>query len=845
MLSLLTRLALRGRLITIVAMLSVVVGGAYTLTQLRVELFPDIDFPLVTVVTFYPQADPKTVLRDVSEPVEKAVTGLGDSETVRSISSANFSLVMAEFDFGTDMEAMEAAVSENLSRVTFPGGVQAPRVARVNPDEFPVLVLSVLSSREIAELYSIVTTQILPGLREVPGVFSAEVPQGSDIGLSITRTNGSPSLPISVVKLPNANTVEVVDAVMESLDASRAKLPSDIEFITIANQAPEIQSSIDTLTREVFLGGILAVVVIFAFLLSVRPTLVTSISIPVSILGGLIIMGWQGMSLNIVTLGALAVAVGRVVDDSIVVMENIYRHIQRGDDRVQAALTATKEVAPAITTSTLTTIAVFAPLGLVGGLIGAFFFPFALTVTFALLASLLAALTIVPVIGSLLIRKGTDTGSRDTLLQRAYAPILRWALAHKIYTILGAVALFFAGLGLLAFIPQSFLSTSGQNLLTIEMTVEQDKASGAVLEELDQVEGVLARLRSDGTVDAYQSTLGSSGLFFGPGGGLGNGPNTVDILVLLEEDADAEETAGLLRRDLSNPGRSIVVSQAQGGGGESNQLELILHGEDRTALAVTAERIAERLQSLDGLINVKTDNLMSDGQGGTEDITPITRINGEMAVTITGTITEQNTQAMNRVVSRLVDEVGLPQGVELDTGGVFADTEEAFSQMARAMIIGVVLVYLVMMVSQRSLVTPFVIIISLPLASIGALGALFITQHSLGLSALLGILMLIGLVVTNAVVLIAFVEQLRARGMSIYDALVEGGRVRLRPILMTAFTTSFALLPLAVIVTESSGIIGAELATVVIGGLMTSTFLTLVVIPVAYSLLRRQKAQTP
>ena len=188
-----------------------------------------------------------------------------------------------------------------------------------------------------------------------------------------------------------------------------------------------------------------------------------------------------------------------------------------------------------------------------------------------------------------------------------------------------------------------------------------------------------------------------------------------------------------------------------------------------------------------------------------------------------------------------VERLGLPDGVQLETGGVFADIEELFSQMIRAMVIGIVLVYAVMMVSQRSLVTPFVIILTLPLASIGALGALFITQRTLGLSSLLGLLMLIGLVVTNAIVLIAFVEQLRKRGLSVYDALMEGGRTRLRPILMTAFTTSFALLPLAIFISESAGVVGAELATVVIGGLMTSTMLTLVVTPVIYSLLRRER----
>jgi len=198
-----------------------------------------------------------------------------------------------------------------------------------------------------------------------------------------------------------------------------------------------------------------------------------------------------------------------------------------------------------------------------------------------------------------------------------------------------------------------------------------------------------------------------------------------------------------------------------------------------------------------------------------------------------------NVNQVNSQVTKIIEEIGLPRGVTLEAGGASADIDEAFKQMALAMVIGIGLVYLVMMVSMRSLITPIVIVLSLPLASIGALGALYITQRTLGLPALIGMLMLIGLVVTNAIVLVSLVEQLRAQGMSVYESLIEGGRARVRPILMTAFTTSFALVPMAVFVTEGT-IIGAELATVVIGGLATSTFLTLLVIPVVYSLLRRE-----
>ncbi|MBI4235873.1 MAG: efflux RND transporter permease subunit, partial [Chloroflexi bacterium] len=832
--TLLTRWALRARLLTLGAMALVLVAGLYSLVRLQVELLPDVDFPLVTITAVYPQADAQAVVRDVTQPVEKAITGMKGLQSVRSTSAPGFSLVLAQFEFGADMKAAERDAAERLRGVSLPRGVQPPRTGRVNPDEFPILTLSVLSGpdKDLATLHALVNQQVLPGVRKVPGVFSAEVPAGSESGASITRTNGVPSLAVNVLKEPDANTVAVSRGVVERLGEIKKDLPAGVEFVTISDQGPEIQSSVDTLTREVLLGAALAVLVIFGFLLSARPTLVTAMSIPVSIFGGLIVMRWQGMSLNIVTLGALAIAVGRVVDDSIVVMENIYRHIQRGEERAQAALTATREVAAAITTSTLTTIAVFAPLGFIGGIIGAFFLPFALTITYALLASLLVALTVVPVLGSLLIQPGGREHGPERPLHRLYVPSLRWALGHKGLALVGAAAVFVGSLALLPFIPLSFLPGMEQNVLTVQVNVPPGTPQQALLAHVDQVEAVLAGLRRQGVVESYRTTSGANGDFFG---GRGGSPTSASTLVRLAQDADRSRIAESLRQDLAGTGRSVAVAMAQTGGPQANRLELVFLGEDYNILATTSGRVAQSLKEVPGLTDVRTDAVPAFG--GAPPV--VSRVNGKQAVTVTGTITAKDTRAVNREVTRTVQEVGLPQGVTLDTGGVFADIADAFRRMGIAMAIGVALVYMVMAVSQRSLTTPLIILFSLPLASIGALGGLFVTQHALGVTALLGILMLIGLVVTNAIVLIAFVEQLRRRGLSVHDALVEGGRTRMRPILMTAFTTSFALLPLATIVNEGSGIIGAELATVVIGGLMTSTLLTLVVIPVVYRLFRR------
>ena len=787
-------------------------------------------------------------MADVTIPMEQVVEDLDVAglSKFRTVSTPGFALLLGEFEFGSDMPAAEAAIRRDLDRLDLPPTAGPVDVVRANPDEFPVLQLSVLGPGDVDELSQLVAEQVFPRIAAVEGVLQVEVPRELTAGGAITRTNSRPSVSIAIIKDPDANTVDVIHAVLDELEEAQAGLPADVEFITISNDAPQIEASIDTLTREVLLGAILAVFVIFAFLLSPRPTFVTSVSIPMSLLAGLIVMNWQGMSLNIVTLGGLAIAAGRVVDDSIVVMENIYRHIQMGEDRRTATLNATREVALPITVSTLTTIAVFAPLGFIGGIIGTFFRPFALTITYALIASLVVALTVVPVLGSLLITRhsgstGEKVGSR---LQRIYTPGLLWALSHRWMTLTGAAGIFLLSLGLLPLIPQSFLPGFGQNILTVAIATPPGSSQAFTIGQLDEVEEQLAELRTQGLVEVYHSQAGGGGLFTG-GGSVGAGPNSANVTINLQDDLDAEAFAERLRTDLDGPQRSLLISEASGGGPQSNLLELTLLGDDYAAVARDAEAIRAELSSVDGLINVRHDAaVLPDGTILTQNV-PITRVDGRRAVTISGAITERNTRLANQRVDEVVASVGLTPGVDLDTGGVFASIDEAFRDMGIAMLIGLALVYITMVLSQRSFVTPLIIVFSIPLASIGALGALFITQRAIGLPALMGMLMLIGLVVTNAIVLIAFVNQLRSRGLSVREALIEGGQTRLRPILMTAFTTSFVLVPLSLESSGGSGIIGAELATVIIGGLMTSTFLTLVVIPVIYSLLRRDRISPP
>ncbi len=1032
--SFLTGLALRRRSVTILVIVILLAAGIFTFRSLPVELFPEIEFPLVTVFTFYPSANPEAVARDVTEPIEEAISGIEGLEDNQSTSSENHSLVLANFKFGTDMDEAERTIASRLRGIQFPAGVEEPIIGRINPDAFPVLQLSILGKQDLPELRRIVDSQLLPAITSVEGVSSAEVtgdverqvlvtvdpdrlaqfgsslfhvsnalrenietfPSGSitegsqtfpvqtthayrsldelqnlvlgftgepeprrvllsylaDVTLgaedatTISRTNGKPSLGIAIIKEPEANTIGVTQGVLESVSALQGLQP-DIEIVTISNDGPEIQAQMDTLFREAIFGFIFAIAVVFAFLvnlrprlvrgvlLTLRPTLVIGLTIPLSIFAGVLLLSFQGLNLNIMTLGGLAVAVGRVVDDAIVVMENIYRHILQGEDRWQAALEATREVAGAITASTLTTIVVFLPLAFIQGVVGSFFVPFSLAVTYALIASLLVALTAVPVLGAMFLRaddfpttspragpaevaSGGNPVERETWMQRVYTPVLHWALRHKVATLLTAFVLTVASLALVALIPITLFPTGGERFISIEVELPPGASLDHTAAEAEQVEGVLARLAAAGVVEDYQTTVGSPSAALGPGGarsGVG-GSNRASIFVRLSEEAP-EEIVGALRTELSSNTRRTVTIEEIGGGPPMSGLEMSVTGSDFNAISAVARQLVTDFSQIEGINNVTSDiaeardeivitvrpreaaplglttrdvalqvhqflagqvvtQIDLDGtltdvvvRGRPQDAksidtlkslniagprgsarlgniaqvslekgpVTISRTNGQRSASITGTITAKDTQAISRKVQEKIDAIALPTGVAVETGGIFKDIAEGFQAIFLAIAAGVVLVYLVMVASLGSLRNPFVIIMSLPLALVGALVALAITGRTLGLPAMMGFLLLIGIVVTNAIVLLALVEQLRERGLNLHEALIQGGRVRLRPILMTAFTTCFALLPLAAFVSHEGGIIGAELATVVIGGLISSTFLTLIVVPVVYSIM--------
>ena len=1032
----LTRLALRRSSVTFLVIVIILGTGVYAYNDLERELFPDIEFPNITITTYYPTADPETVAREVSEPIEDAIANVDGLTEIQSNSQQNLSTVLATFDFGEDMVEAERVIESNINGLSLPSGVEFTSVTRINNNTFPVMQLSVAGDRDIASLQRFLDDSVLPRLEAVSGVFdvyvlgrvdervivTVDTDKLEDLGLSmaqvgdavgsnnigipagsitdnevtypirtakelgslqdirdlvigyeqvvlpgagpalqgprnlqgqrkillsdvatvelgtseargIARTQGKPSLNILIIKQADANTLDVTDAVIATIES--LEIPPDIEFLEVTNDGPIVEESLSGLLREGTLGFVFAISAVFIFLintrptllrglgLTLRPTLIIGISIPLSVLGGVLLLALTGTSLNFMSLSGLAIAVGRVVDDSIVVLENIFRHIQRGEENMPAAIDGTREVGAAIVSSTLTTIMVFIPLAFIQGLVGEFFTPFALAVSFALAASTFVALTAVPVLCVALLRRGDlpdlDAGDeigQETWLQRLYGPILAWTLRFKFIAVLAAIVIVGASLLLLTRIPITFFPAGTPEYLTMDIRLEPGTAVGRTFEHVHEAEKILDEFVAEGTLTLYQVSIGQSSAEFNVGVAAENlhiagftmrvaedAPQNIaelvrqrlpagdeDVTYILNEISDGPP-ADTLEIRVVGPSFGDITAVARDLEAEMSKIDEIVNlnsnvtaSRDEVAIRIDAEKsaqyglttlaVARQLNQFilgQTVTNIDLDDIQLDvvvrGQpADVDDIEKLKNVNirgplgivklgtisqigieqGPVAVTrfdrersalITGNIISVDTQAVGARVQEAIDGLELPPGVRVISGGIFQQVEEGFQDIFLAMATGIVLVYLVMVASLGSLRDPFIIVLSLPFAIVGALVALDVTDRTLSLSAMMGFLLLIGIVVTNAIVLITFVEQLRERGFGVYDALILGGRVRIRPILMTAFTTTFALLPLALSSEDSSGIIGAELATVVIGGLISSTILTLVVVPIIYILM--------
>ncbi|MDR2348038.1 MAG: efflux RND transporter permease subunit, partial [Bifidobacteriaceae bacterium] len=745
---------------------------------------------------------------------------------------------------------------------------------------------------------------------------------------SYSRLNGETAVSLLVTKTPEGNTVEVSHAVHEVLDALTGAMAADgIEAGIVFDQAPFIENSITGLVEEGALGLAFAILVIWMFLVSVRATLVSAVSIPLSLLMAFIGLNWTGQTLNILTLAAITMAIGRVVDDSIVVIENIKRHLSYGEEKKKAIVTAVGEVAGAVASSTFCTAAVFLPLTYIGGMVGELFRPFGPTVAIALLASLGVALTIVPVLAYWFVqapasiddedrayqREQSEQHDRSRPWQRLYLPTLRAVLRHRAITLAAAAAVLAATALLVPRLETNFLGDIGGSTVTVEQTFlagtsleVEDEQARRTEEAINQIEGV----------DSVMARASSAGLR-----AIGFSAEPVAVYyVSVAQGAERATLVDEIRRAVADSSGDCVgqtsVSSSESSMLMSTSVDLIVRATDVESLHEAASQVEDAAKALPGAIDV-VNNLadeqpmvqvtmdrdkvldhgltettaaallrglmvptqigalendedgevpvfvsLGDPAANLDDLkalplisTPagdvtvadlatvevddqpvsLSRMNGERSATISVTPASDDLGLVIGGLAGAVDGLELPAGASVEIAGVAAEMDEAFTDLAGALLIAVLTVFILMVGTFGSLVQPFILLISIPFAATGALLALVVTSTPLGVPAFIGLLLLVGIVVANAVVLIDLINQYRRDGMALEDAIVEGARKRLRPILMTAAATVFALIPMALGLTGGGGsFISKPLALVVIGGLVTSTFLTLVVVPVLY-----------
>jgi len=1001
---LLTRISIYKRWLTFLVVAVIVGVSIFATLRLKMEMIPNIEIPMTTIITVYPGATPDEVMKEATIPVEGAISGIRGLDRMTSTSVENMSFVFAEFEYGTNMDEVNATIGRRLADVSFPPGVpdvipqtgdKNPSLMPLNMSMLPVVIFSLSADMEVNELRDIALNRVVAELQQIDGVFSVSLEGGEERilihpdaaemnlhgiamaqlvevlsaneytslqdvesleldgevavgdvatvnvgpapGTAITRTNGRNSVGIVVSKYPEANTVSTANAAADRANQIGAALVNDypdsqVELVNVFDQSEYVERSISELGQEAIVGGILAVVVIFVFLLTLRGALVIALSIPLSILIGFMVMSAWGLTINILTLGAMGIAVGRIVDDSIVVLEVIYRRLRQGETFRSAALNGSREVAMPIASATLATVAIFLPLAFVGGIVGELFVPFALTITFALLASLLVSLTVVPALSGALMPKKVRPESDNSWYQRLYTPSLKWALRHRFITVLVALILFVGSLALIPVIGTSFMPSMGEKMMVVEIEMPLGTDLHTTSEVARQVETII-EASGNPRYELYYTTVGTSGSFIGGLSSLsgGGGTNSASIEILLNKNADLDAEVESLRQNLAPVATdgTIAVSPMESGMGEFDpgSFRVYVMGNDYSSVVQGAQDLAAELDTIEGLENVEVDiaqtllkpsveidperlafhlsqglnpvvfqqelsDMMTgtdvpgarvDGrglfvtgimqtaetseelgdivvQGGLdyslklvnvadarmiEEPTNIRRIDAHRAATVSAEVTEKDVGAINRKAQEKVDAVSEKDpGLTTEMGGVAEEMEETFSSMGIAIVVAMVIAFAIVVVSFRSLITPALIMVSLPLASIGALLGLLIFGYPIGASAMMGMLMLVGIVLTNAIVLLALVEQLRAQGKDTHDSLVEAGRTRIRPILMTALTTMIALVPLAVGFGEGV-LLASELAIVVLGGLFSSTLLTLIVIPVLYSLTARFRRPPP
>lgn len=1000
---------------TIMVFVAVVVFGVYSLINLPIDMFPEIEFPAITVFTTYPGANASDIETNISKPIEDALNTVDDLKTITSSSQDNISVVNLEFEYETDLSEAANDIRDALSLLekSLPDAADKPTIFKFSSSMIPILMYAITAEESYEGIAKMLDEKIVNPLNriegigsitligtpirqikveidprrleaynmtieQIGGVIKAEnlnMPSGNikmgemsyplrvegefassdhvkDIVLgnfngqaiylkdvatvsdsikemSIDeRLNGKQGVRMMVMKQSGANTVKIAREVSKQIEALQSSLPSDVEILTIFDTSEFIKGSINNLTQTLMYALFFVVLVVFFFLGRWRATFIIVLTIPISLVVSFIFLYVTGSSINIISLSALSIAIGMVVDDAIVVLENIAKHIDRGSSPREAAIYATNEVWLAVIVTTLTVVAVFFPMTLISGMTGVLFRELGWIVTITVITSTVAAITLTPMLSSKLLRLQSKAlkpkrFSYDNMvlpmldkLDNFYGRTLKWSLKHKTIITVVSFAIFFGTLFMGTLLGTEFMPQSDEGQISVavelqsgtrvENTAELARKIEKVLEKYPDIEMVSSSAGSD-------DEGGMAAIFQATGSNLIN--MTIKLADLKDRDKSVWDIAEEIRNDIAGFPEITDLNISTGGGGMGgNTVDVEIYGYDLERTTFLANELADKFEKIDGARDIKIsrekakpelrielnrEKMASVGlntapvatalynrvaglistqfrEDGDEydvvvrfkeeyrnSISDIENIalqtnTGEMVrlgeigevkeywappnierkrreriVTVSVTPYKVSLGEMAGRIQKEINDTEIPREMLIDVGGAYEDQQEGFMDLALLLVLSLVLVYIVMASQFESFKMPLIIMFSIPFAFTGVILALYFTNTTLSIIAALGAIMLVGIVVKNAIVLVDFINLMRDRGYDLDEAIVISGKSRLRPVLMTALTTILGMMPLALSRGEGSEI-WSPMGIAVIGGLIFSTVITMIIVPVIY-----------
>ncbi len=1022
--------AVRKPISTIMIFVAVLVMGLFSLRNLAIDMYPEMDMPMLMVMTSYPGANATDIETNITRVLEDQLNTVNNLKKLTSNSADNFSLIMLELEWGSDVTEAANDVRDVINRAVgfLPDEAEDPTVWKFSSSMIPIAYLSVTAKESYPALSKILDEKLVNTLNRIDGVgavgvdgaptrevqinvdpnklaaynltieqlgniIAAEnvnVPAGTmDIGnhtfnikadgeftssndlnsvvisnmggrtvllsdvaeirdtlAKRTQTqhfNGQDGVMVIIQKQTGSNTVQIVDKVFAELPGIRASLPADVEVDIIMDGSEAIRDSISSLSEAVMFAFIFVILVVMFFLGRWRATFIICLTIPISLIVSFIYLYATGSTLNIISLSSLSIAIGMVVDDAIVVLENITTHIERGSKPKEAAIYGTNEVWLAVIATTLVVVAVFMPFTMLGGMAGVMFKELGWIVSIVIVTSTLAAISLTPMLSAYLLR--IDGGIHNykgigiiykpidkflAWLDNFYAKILGWVVRNRKKTFFGTMGLFFVSLAMLLFVPMEFFPAQDNAMITAEIELDQNIAVEYTGRIESQIDAIIAEKYPEVIITAGTAGATSSGDVFAAMNR--NGSNIISYMLRLPRLSEREggrtifEIADLLRADLEKIpeiNRFTVSPGGQSGGmSGASTVDVKVFGYDMNTTNSVATDLRERLSALDGTRDVRLSrdelrpeyNVTFDraklAYYGISSATASTfvrnRINGLDAtkyredgdeydvvvrygepfrtsfedvenITLYGAtgqpvklrevatideefaaptierenrqriITVQSTVGEGHALGDVVNDVAavlaayeVPEGVSLEVGGSMEDLQDMMADFMTLLVLVVLLVYIVMATQFESLKMPFIIMFTLPFAFTGVFFALLITNTPLSMIAMIGAIMLVGIVTKNGIVMVDYTNLLIERGMPALDAVVASGKSRLRPVLMTSVTTILGMLPMALGLGDGSEL-WQPMGIAIIGGMTFSTLLTLFVIPVLYSMFQLRK----